>query len=105
MLKKYEAELDAFVIHTLSQSYNGKSPAQLALVSPTAFQDLSDKFDLPDGVEINKYLSLYTDAMERVASKHNVIFVDTYSPSKQWFKSEEEITIDGSQLSKDNSEN
>jgi len=43
--------------------------------------------------------------MERIASKHNVIFVDTYSPSKQWFKSEEEITIDGSQLSKDNSEN
>jgi len=97
-LKRYEAELDAFVIHTLSQSYNGKSPAQLALVSPTAFQDLSDKFDLPDGVEINKYLSLYTDAMERVASKHNVIFIDTYNPSKRWFKSTEEITIDGFQL-------
>ncbi|HCN82078.1 MAG TPA: dehydrogenase, partial [Sphingobacteriaceae bacterium] len=35
-LENYKAELDAFIKHTLSQKYNGKSAPQLALVSPIA---------------------------------------------------------------------
>ncbi|MBA4055922.1 MAG: dehydrogenase, partial [Marivirga sp.] len=44
-LENYKAELDAFIKHTLSQKYNGKIAPQLAIVSPTAFEDLSDKYD------------------------------------------------------------
>ena len=41
-LENYKAELDAFIKHTLSQMYNGKSTPQLAIVSPIAFEDLTD---------------------------------------------------------------
>ena len=52
----YKAELTTFIDHTLSQKYNGSSAPQLALVSPIAFEDLSSKMDLPNGVEENKNL-------------------------------------------------
>jgi hypothetical protein len=47
-LENYKAELDAFIKHTRTQTYNGKSAPQLALVSPIAFENLSDKYDLPE---------------------------------------------------------
>src|SRR5688572_21525452 len=47
-LENYKAELDAFIKHILSQKYNGSSRPELLLVSPIAFEDLSDKYDLPD---------------------------------------------------------
>src|SRR5690606_23439209 len=37
----YEAELEAFVQHTLSKAYNGEAAPRLVLVSPIAFEDLS----------------------------------------------------------------
>lgn len=98
-LENYKAELEAFIHHTLSQNYNGDSPPQLAIVSPIAFEDLSDRMDLPNGVEENENLSLYTKAMKEIADKNNVHFVDAYTPSKSWFEdSDEPLTIDGSQL-------
>ncbi|MDB4310735.1 hypothetical protein N9956_04875, partial [Akkermansiaceae bacterium] len=39
-LDRYKKELAAFIRHTLSQKYNGKSIPQLALISPTTIQDL-----------------------------------------------------------------
>ena len=42
-LENYKAELDAFIKHTLSQKYNGESAPQLAIVSPIAFEDLSNQ--------------------------------------------------------------
>ena len=71
---------------------------ELVLVSPIAFQNLSDKFDLPDGKEENINLALYTSAMEEVAAQNNVPFLDVYSVSKKWFESGDQLTIDGSQL-------
>ena len=50
-VENYKAELHAFIQHTLNQKYNGKSRPQLALVSPIAFEDLSAKMDLPNGVK------------------------------------------------------
>ncbi|GAA5521569.1 HEAT repeat domain-containing protein [Aliifodinibius salicampi] len=98
-LENYKAELDAFIRHTLAQKYNGETPPQLAIVSPIAFENLSDEHDLPDGSKENENLSLYTDAMEEVVEEHEVIFIDAFSPSKEWFKSGEgPFTIDGSQL-------
>jgi mono/diheme cytochrome c family protein/glucose/arabinose dehydrogenase/lysophospholipase L1-like esterase len=101
-LENYKAELDAFIKHTLSQNYNGRTPPQLAIVSPIAFQDLSGKYDLPDGKQENNNLGLYTEAMEEIAAKNNVHFVDAFTPTKEWFEvSEEPLTIDGSQLNEE----
>lgn len=98
-LDNFRAELNAFVEHTLSQPYNGALPPQLALVSPTAFEDLSDRYDLPNGKQENKNLQLYTEAIHQVATHNNVPFVDVFTPSQQWYaESEEPLTIDGFQL-------
>ncbi len=98
-LDNFRAELNAFVEHTLGQSYNGASPPQLALVSPTAFEDLSDAYDLPDGAQENKNLQLYTEAIHQVATHHNVPFVNAFTLSEQWYaESETPLTINGFQL-------
>ncbi len=98
-LENYKAELDAFIKHTLSQHYNGSSAPQVAIVSPIAFEDLSDKYDLPNGKKDNEHLLLYTRGMKAVADSNNVLFVDAFTPSGKWFDSnKEDLTIDGSQL-------
>lgn len=97
-LDRYKKELDAFLKHTKNQKYNGKSAPQLALVSPTAFQNLSAKYGTPDGVEENKNLELYTDASRDVAKANGVLFVDAFSPSKKWFEGKKEVTTDGALL-------
>ena len=101
-LENFKAELEAFIQHTLSQKYNGVSAPQLIIVSPIAFEDLSDKFDLPDGRKENANLSMYTEAMKAVSAKHNVTFINAFLPSKQWYESSSgPLTIDGSQLNSD----
>ncbi len=97
-LENYKAELDAFIKHTLSQKYNGTAPPQLAIVSPIAFQDLSAKYDLPNGKKENENLAIYAEAMKEVAASNNVLFVDVYQPTKEWFDGGKQLTIDGSQL-------
>lgn len=97
-LENFKAELEAFILHTLKQNYNGKSAPQLALVSPIAFQDLSDRYDLPDGVKENQNLALYTTAMREVALRHQILFVDLFTPSKKWFTKDKTLTRDGFQL-------
>jgi len=98
-LANYKAELEAFIKHTKSQKYNGNKAPQLAIVSPIAFEDLSDIYDLPNGKKENENLLLYTNAMREIAQKNDVLFVDAFNPSKQWYASTKEpLTIDGSQL-------
>ncbi len=92
----YEAELDAFVYHTLGQKYNGTSAPKLVLVSPIAFEDLSAKRDLPDGKKENANLALYTEAMQKVAAKHGVAFVDLFDPTlKLYGEEKQDFTING----------
>lgn len=98
-LDNYKAELDAFIKHTLKQRYNGVSAPQLAIVSPIAFEDLSKKFDLPNGKVENENLALYTKAMQEIAAKNKVHFINVYAPTKDWFAdTTTDFTIDGSQL-------
>ncbi len=108
-LANYKAELDAFIKHTLNQQYNGQKAPQLALVSPIAFEDLSNQYDLPNGKRENEQLRLYANAMREVAEQNSrsddrraadaVLFVDAFTPSQQWYAdSAEPLTIDGSQL-------
>lgn len=98
-LENYKAELDAFIKHSLKQQYNGRSAPQIAIISPIAFEDLSAKYDLPNGEKENERLSLYTQGMKEVADSNGVLFVDAFTPSQKWYRSsQEDLTIDGSQL-------
>jgi mono/diheme cytochrome c family protein/glucose/arabinose dehydrogenase len=97
---KFRAELDAFVAHTLAQKYNGKSAPKLVLVSPIAFEDLSDLLDLPDGSRENANLALYRDAMKDVASARKVGFIDLFDATlKRHEKNKNLLTINGFSLS------
>ncbi len=93
----FEAELDAFVRHTLSKAYDGESAPRLVLVSPIAFEDLSAHRDLPDGRVENARLALYATAMRRVADRHGVGFVDLFTPTlgRQALPGREPMTING----------
>ena len=93
-------ELHAFITHTQAQKYNGHKAPSLVLVSPIAFQDLSKTEDLPDGIEINRRLKMYTQAMANVALKEKIPFIDVYTPSTKWF-SNKKLTIDGMQLNEE----
>lgn len=98
----YKAELDAFIRHTLEQRYNGKTPPQLALISPIAFEDLSDRYDLPNGKTENANLKLYTNAMKEVAARHNIRFANVFDATGKWYReASDPLTIDGSQLTEE----
>jgi putative heme-binding domain-containing protein len=98
-LKNFRAELDAFLKHTLAQKYNGTSAPKVALVSPTAIQDLSAAMDVPDGRLQNPILAAYASVMEAVASENGVLFVDAFRASQAWYReSKEPLTTDGALL-------
>ncbi|MEM7698403.1 MAG: PVC-type heme-binding CxxCH protein [Verrucomicrobiota bacterium] len=90
---RFEAELEAFIQHTLSQKYNGETVPQLALISPSAYQDISDQFSVPDGVQENENLALYSAAMKKVCAANGVLFVDAFELSKDVLEGAD--TIDG----------
>jgi len=98
-VENFKNELDAFITHTQSQKYNGTVAPQLVIVSPIAFQDLSDHYDLPDGKTENKNLELYTQAMKAICQQKEVLFVNAFDPSRSWFNENNQLTIDGFQLS------
>jgi mono/diheme cytochrome c family protein/glucose/arabinose dehydrogenase len=81
----YEAELDAFVVYTLSKAYNGVAAPRLVLVSPIAYENQSKIHDLPDGTKENANLKLYTAAMERVAKKNSLTFIDLFTPTQRLY--------------------
>lgn len=95
----FRDELDAFVKHTLKQQYNGKSAPRLVLVSPIAFQDLSDQMDLPNGVNENANLALYSGTIKEVAAAHGLPFIDLYTATTTWFTEDDtQLTVNGSHL-------
>ena len=97
-LPKFKADLEAFIKHTLSQKYNGKSAPKVVLFSPNAFEDHKSP-NLPDGTEINKRLEMYTTAMEDVAKTNNVPFVDLFRATRKAFgASPIRLTINGVHL-------
>lgn len=92
----FEAELDAWVSHTLSKSYNQKRAPRVVLASPIAFENQSAKRDLPNGDKENGNLSLYAGAIAKVAQKHGLTFVDLFNPTKALYaKSSKFLTTAG----------
>ncbi|MGB5819818.1 MAG: PVC-type heme-binding CxxCH protein [Saonia sp.] len=104
-LDNYKMELNAFIKHTKAQKYNGKNPPKLAIVSPIAFEDLSEFHDLPNGKQENENLEIYAAAMKEIALENEVLFVDAFHPSKEWFTLEKQFTIDGAQLNSEGYQN
>lgn len=99
-LGKFERELDGWIRHTLSQSYNGEGPPRLVLFSPIAHENLGNPH-LPDGSEHNRLLALYTRAMAQVAGRHPVTFVDLFEPSRRLYEeSDQPLTINGVHLNR-----
>lgn len=95
-VEKFTAEIDAWIAHTLSQRYNGKSAPAIVLVSPIAFENLSASRQLPAGDTENANLALYTEAMLKVAGSRNIGFVDLFNPSMQLMeKTEQPLTSNG----------
>ncbi|YCM46587.1 PVC-type heme-binding CxxCH protein [Verrucomicrobiaceae bacterium 227] len=91
-LENFIGEIRAFIQHTKSQKYNGTFAPQLALISPTAFEDPST--DRERAVDAN--LALYTAAMEKVAAEENVPFVNCYTASQNSFQiNQRPLTRDG----------
>jgi mono/diheme cytochrome c family protein/glucose/arabinose dehydrogenase len=98
-LPTFKAELQAFINHTLAKQYNGKTAPKLVLVSPTAYEDISAKIDVPNGKAENANLMLYSAAIKELALKNKIPFVDVFSASKEWYAAQsEDLTIDGLQL-------
>jgi mono/diheme cytochrome c family protein/glucose/arabinose dehydrogenase len=92
----FEAELDAWVQHTLSKAYNGKAAPRVVLVSPVAFENQSAKRDLPNGDKENANLILYSAAVETVAKKRGLTFIDLFSPTKALYdKAQQPLTTGG----------
>ena len=98
-IEAFKSELEAFIDHTKRQRYNGKSAPGLVLVGPIAREDLSDKLDLPEGVDFNRNLAMYNDAMRAVADSNDVPFLDAFEQSQAWYGSSySPLTTDGLQL-------
>ncbi len=98
-LENFSRELDAFLEHTLSTKYNGSTPPEVVLVSPTAFEDRSTSLSVPDGTMENANIAAYTAIMESVAAENGVRFINAFNPSLDWYEeSRAPLTGDGALL-------
>ncbi len=106
-LPKFKTELAAFIKHTLSQKYNGKSAPRLTLFSPIPFEDHKSP-NLLTGAAVagtNKNIELYTQAMREVAQANGASFVDLYNPMKVRYEAAKNggkpLTINGVHLTEE----
>lgn len=70
-LVEFETLLRAFLIELKSHHYNGESPPEIVLVSPTAAEKPHE--------HLNPQIALYTEAMKKVAMAEKVGFADGFS--------------------------
>jgi mono/diheme cytochrome c family protein/glucose/arabinose dehydrogenase len=92
----FEAELNAWVQHTLGKAYNSQAAPRVVLVSPIAFENLSAQRDLPSGQKENANLILYAAAIETVAKKNGLTFIDLFSPMNALYqKAKQPLTTGG----------
>jgi len=75
-----------------------ESLRQIVLVSPIGHENLG-KHELPGGKKNNESFKLYTESMARAAKKHNVVFVDLFTPSLKLMQdAKQKLTINGVHL-------
>jgi glucose/arabinose dehydrogenase/azurin len=97
-LPQFEKDLLAFMNALSEQRYNGKSAPQLVLVSPIAHENMGAYYPNPE--EHNKNLHLYTMAMQQIAKKKGILFIDLFTPSLARMKNDsvKPLTINGIHL-------
>ena len=94
-LDKFKGEFDKFIKETLAKNYSGKAAPRLVIFSPIAAENLKNP-NLPDGVELNKNIKLYADAMADIARANSVPFVDLFGPTQELYKNAPQpLTING----------
>ncbi len=97
-LTAFKADLDSFVKHAKSQTYNGRVAPRVVLFSPVA-QEPPRGRKLPDPVANNARLELYTAAIAEVAKSNDVPFVDLFRPTAELYqKVPRALTINGIHL-------
>ena len=97
-LETFKEELAAWIEWNSFSEYNGESEPRIALISPTYFQDVTERLDVPNGEVENKNLELYTEAIREVAAEAGVPFIDVFDVTKEWFTGNTDLTSDGVQL-------
>ena len=80
-LKEFTDSWEKFLKHLASQKYNGTSAPRVALISPIAHENREPP--LPDPAAHNQSLSEYTQAMQAVAARHHLPFVDLFTTTKK----------------------
>ena len=98
-VENFKSDLQAFVDSHRGKKYNGTTDARLILVSPIACEDHGK---LTPGLEKrNRSLESYSEAMEEVAAKAGLPFVDLFGPSRYLMNEskEEQLTTNGIHLS------
>jgi len=88
---RFKKELDAYLKHLNSMPF-GQSTPQIALISPTAVENVPG---VTDGRRQNRNLSIYTQAMRETAIANKVLFIDCFSPSQKWYRDGKRHTVDG----------
>jgi len=97
-LPDYEKKLSDMIRDLRETRPAGTEIPRIVLFSPIAHENLADP-NLPDGVENNKRLALYTAAMQKVAGHEGVTFVNLFEPTKKVFDEiAEPLTINGVHL-------
>lgn len=82
-LGQFQADLEALVKDLQEHRYNGASPPRIVLVSPIAHEDLGGH--LPDGIEHNESLRLYTESMAAAAERLVLPFVDLFTATQELY--------------------
>lgn len=97
--QQYEKFLDEYTAKYPRDE--AKSPPRFVLVSPIAFENTGDRF-LPDGVRENANLKLYAEAVQAVAAKRKLAFVDVFTPTAKAFADGGgKLTVGGFQMNED----
>ncbi|MEM7783585.1 MAG: PVC-type heme-binding CxxCH protein, partial [Planctomycetota bacterium] len=97
-LPDFEDQLSKLIDQMSSQKYNGKKPPRLVFFSPLAHENLNSPH-LPDGVENNRLLKIYRDAMQKVCESKDVMFFDLFHLSLGLYQSNQsQLTMNGIHL-------
>ena len=102
-VEDFKLDVDKTLTKTKLLDYSGDGKAaRIVLVSPIAFEGNRFRKSLPDAVPRNADIELYTAALKELATKHNVGFVDLFSPTRAALAaSDKPLTLNGATLNAD----
>lgn len=83
-VEKFERNWEAFLKRLQSKKFNGKTPPRIVMVSPIA-RELRDR-RFGDVTRHNENLKLYVDAMQKIATKNKLRFVDLYQATSDLYE-------------------